>query len=582
MKNGAFLFLLSVMLSCSNQPLIEAPTPPFILAENKNTTPTYEEGMAFWNEMADYYSEISITPFGNTDAGIPLHLIIIDSKSPQKMRDYRNGSKQILLINNAIHPGEPDGVDASMLLADHLMQNDSAKQLLDKAVVCIIPFYNIGGALNRNSTTRANQNGPEEYGFRGNAQNLDLNRDFIKMDSKNAQSFAELIDILQPDLYIETHVSNGADYPYVMTYLSTQEDKIGEPLTSALRNEYTPFLKSKMTQSGFEMCPYVNVHGTPPDNGYATFYDSPRYSTGFLALKGIPGYITETHMLKPYPIRVKATFEFLKSGVEVMNAYNIRNNIIRTQEKISKVVSLPIDWEVDYDHADSLLFKGYAHQWLQSDVTGKMRSKYHRDQPWQKNIPYWGSMKPTLDIEIPDFYVLKRGYTEVEKRLKLNGIRMFEILADTILTVEVYHIKDYQTGKSADEKHYSHSQTSVQTSNAKISFRKGDYIIPLNNTNKRFIIEVLEPMGPDSYFNWNFFDAILQQKEWYSGYVFEDEAYAMLQADTSLMRQFQIRKKNPDFSNNPQAQLYWIYKNSARYEKTHLRYPVFRGWDNPE
>ena len=90
-----------------------------------------------------------------------------------------------------------------------------------------IPQYNVGGASRRNCCTRANQDGPEGYGFRGNAANLDLNRDFIKMDSRNAEAFVALFRAMDPDVFVDTHTSNGADYPYTMTLITTQEDKAG-------------------------------------------------------------------------------------------------------------------------------------------------------------------------------------------------------------------------------------------------------------------------------------------------------------------------------------------------------------------
>jgi hypothetical protein len=93
-------------------------------------------------------------------------------------------------------------------------------------IISTIPIYNIG-ALNRNSTTRANQDGPEIYGFRGNGRNYDLNRDFIKSDTKNTKSFAELFHKLNPDVFIDNHVSNGADYQYKLTYIMTQQNQLG-------------------------------------------------------------------------------------------------------------------------------------------------------------------------------------------------------------------------------------------------------------------------------------------------------------------------------------------------------------------
>lgn len=117
-------------------------------------------------------------------------------------------NKRIILINNGIHPGEPDGIDASMLLARDIVTNKV--KLPDNVVLAFIPVYNIGGCLNRSAFYRVDQNGPEEFGFRGNSQNLDLNRDFIKSDSKEARSFAEIFHLTDPDIFLDNHVSNGS------------------------------------------------------------------------------------------------------------------------------------------------------------------------------------------------------------------------------------------------------------------------------------------------------------------------------------------------------------------------------------
>lgn len=564
-------------ISCGEKKATVAPVPPFELSESKNTTPTYEEGIAFWEQMADYYDEIRLMKYGITDAGYPLHVVIIDGDRPKPLGSYKRSMKQTMLINNAIHAGESDGVDASMLLANQLMTDSRAKKLLENTTVVIIPFYNIGGALNRNSATRANQNGPEEYGFRGNAQNLDLNRDFMKCDSKNAMSFATFINELDPDLYMETHVSNGADYPYTITYIASQEDKIGKAVGGQLRSEWTPHITKKVAAAGFQICPYVNVHGTPPDNGFATFYDSPRYSTGYLSLRGTPGYVIETHMLKPYQKRVEATYEFLLAGVDLLSKFSIRAAVDQ-QRKINKnSTDFVLDWALD-SSARAMVFNGYEAGYKASEVTGEQRLFYDRSKPWSNKIPYYDKLKPTKTVEAPTFYLLKRGFVAVEERLRANGVALEEYGKDTVLDLEVYHIDTFSTVTQPFEKHYYHFDTRVSKSVKKVAIAKTDYLIRLDNDYKRFLVESLEPEGPDSYFNWNFFDAILQQKEWYSAYVFEDEAAKMLQSDSELKEKFEAEKaSNPRLKANAQAQLYWIYKNSPHYEKSHLRYPVYRG-----
>lgn len=573
-----YAIIILFLSACAEkkESMLEIPKPFFLVDKTHNYTPTYEKVMAYWDTLSYLSPQVDIREFGMSDKGIPLSYVWItaDGTSP-----YPDGarSRPILLINNAIHPGEPDGVDASMLLAYNLL-TDSTQDLLKYCDIAVIPIFNIGGALNRNRHTRANQNGPIEYGFRGNAQNLDLNRDFAKCDSRNARSFAQLIDLIDPDFYVETHVSNGADYQYMITYLSTQEEKIGEPFSSYLRHSWTPFLNERMTSKGFDMSPYVNVHGITPDNGFETFYDSPRYSTGYLATKGIPGYITETHMLKPYLYRVTATFQFLWSVVELMRdqGKNILDAKAESRNNLAKAKEQVLDWKVDHTKADTLKFKGFEAITRPSEVTGADRLFYDRSQPFERPIPYYSYLKKTKSIDYPKAYILKRGFVDVEERLAEHGIQMLPFDKDTTMELQVYHIDSFETSKTPYEKHYFHHNTRVKVSLEDVSLDKGDFLIPLDDKNKRLICELLEPEAPDSYFNWNYFDAILQQKEWYSAYVFEDKAAQMLKTNNKLNEEFEQMKKDPKFRSNPQRQLYWVYKHSEHYEKAHLRYPVYR------
>ena len=250
---------------------------------------------------------------GQTDSGLPLHLILISADPKFRIGKTSDKSKSIILINNGIHAGEPDGIDASMLLArDYLNGN---KKLPSNIVLAVIPVYNIGGFLNRSAFYRADQNGPEEFGFRGNAQNLDLNRDFIKADSKNAASFAEIFHRCDPDVFIDNHVSNGADYQHVMTFLTSQHNKLGGIAGKYLNEKFEPELYKKMKAKGYDLIPYVSFAGTTPESGLIQFFDSPRFSTGYASLWHSFAFMTETHMLKPYQERVRSTYELMESAI---------------------------------------------------------------------------------------------------------------------------------------------------------------------------------------------------------------------------------------------------------------------------
>ena len=306
----SFLVLVLAMACRESKDHQEADYPTPFENGNGNQTATYGEVLDFYMELAREFPEVNIQTLGETDSGHPLHLVTFN---PEGIFNFqRLGSdKTVLLVLNGIHPGESDGIDASMLLVRNLATK--ALKAPEDLVLAVIPVYNVGGALARNSTTRANQNGPESYGFRGNARNFDLNRDFIKMDTRNARTFAAIFHLVRPHFFVDTHVSNGADYSYTLTHLFTQHDKLGGNLGQLLESELRPQLEASLKEAGWDITPYVNVFNRPPEGGFTQFFDHPRYSTGYAALWNTPGVMLETHMLKPYPRRVEGTYAFLKA-----------------------------------------------------------------------------------------------------------------------------------------------------------------------------------------------------------------------------------------------------------------------------
>lgn len=539
-------------------------------------TATYQEVINFYKELAEAYPSVHLQEFGKTDSGEPLHLAVFNPTGDFKFGNLRK-DKSIILINNGIHPGESDGIDATMMLFRDLA-GDSIKAP-ENTIIATIPVYNIGGALNRNSTTRTNQNGPEEYGFRGNARNYDLNRDFIKADTRNTRSFYEIFHEVQPDVFIDTHVSNGADYQYTLTHLFTQHNKLGGELGEYLNERIMPALEDSLKQKQLDITPYVNVFNEVPEKGFSQFMDTPRYSSGYTTLWNTVGLTVETHMLKPYSQRVEGTYELLRSMINITNAetFNLKDVRERARRKYLTDRHYPLAFEPDMENPSKRNFKGYEGEMLPSEVTGGQRLKYDRSKPFEKEIDYYDNFKVTKEVDIPRAYIIPQGWWQVVDLLKMNKIKLTPFERDTTLWVQTYRIKDFRTAKNAYEGHYPHSETKVSRKMDSVKIRKGDYLVKTFQDGARYLIETLEPAAPDSFFNWNFFDSVLQQKEHFSPYVFEDMAKKMLDENEELRQKFEQKKQNnSEFASDSYAQLDWLHKQSAHYEKAHLRYPVFR------
>ncbi len=539
-------------------------------------TATYQQTIDFYSILADSYPQISLLEIGMTDSGKPLHLVVYNS---DEIFDLKKITKSTILINNGIHPGEPDGIDASMMLLRDIVQNENLKKKFTDIVICIIPIYNVGGSLNRNSTSRANQNGPVAYGFRGNARNYDLNRDFIKNDTKNARTFAEIFHLIDPDVFIDNHVSNGADYQYTLTHLFTQHNKLGGELGIFIDQKMRPEVQKDLVRKGLIITPYVNVFNQVPEIGFSQFFDTPRYSTGYTTLYHTFGMMVETHMLKTYKDRVDATYSFMESVLNFLgdNGREIEDLRNKATSSVLSKKMYPIEWEIDSTKHTTLNFKGYEGNIETSEVTGLNRLKYDRSDPTTKPVKYYNFFKPKKEIIIPKAYIIPKDWWHIINLMRLNNIELYPLKKDTVISVESYRINNYNTVAKPYEGHYLHSDTKVLKSNIDRPFGRGDYLIPTNQNGIRYLLETLEPEAKDSYFNWNFFDIILQQKEGFSPYVFEDLAVEILNDNPKLKSEFEQKKKeNVEFSNNWYAQLNYIYMHSKYYEKAHLQYPVYR------
>jgi len=542
--------------------------------------PPYDEVIKRYRDLANGSPYAKLIPYGETDGGQTIHLFVITKTGVFNPGRLHELGKLVLLINNGIHPGEPDGINASLLVAENLLA-DNGRALPEHVAICIIPVLNIEGAMERGCCSRVNQNGPAEYGFRGNSQYLDLNRDFIKGDSQNTISFIKIFRQWDPEVFIDTHVSDGADYQYTMTLIASQHDKLystqGEYMDKTLR----PELFKKMKEQNSEMGPYVETFkwDLPPDSGIMAFLETPRYTTGYTTLFNTFGFIAESHMLKPFAERVYATELLLNALIEICDQnfseiIEIRS-IARKENEFRK--EFTFNWKLDTTQSEKIIFKGYEHGYKTSKVTGLERLFYDREKPFSRKIVYYNNYIPQDTISSPLYYLIPQAWKKAIQIMHINGIRMIRVDQDSSTSAEVYYIKDYATVSQPYEGHYLHYDTEVAKQREEVKVNKGDYLVPVFQEASRYVIETLEPKSVDSYFNWGFFDQILQQKEWFSAYAFEEIAENILSEDSTLSASYEkMKQTDAAFAKSSFSQLYYIYKNSKYFEKGFKRYPVYR------
>jgi hypothetical protein len=506
---------------------------------------------------------------GNSDCGTPIFLCILNGAGDSTASFEKARSTTTILINNAIHPGEPDGVNASAIWIEKQLKLKSNPK---NPVIAVIPAYNVGGMLNRNGTSRANQDGPQEYGFRGSGRNYDLNRDFIKMDTENSFTFSRIFHDLQVDVFVDTHVSNGADYQYTLTYISSLKERLAPSIADLTYNVLLPIMHKKL-----EMVPYVELKGDTPESGIVAFNDLPRYAMGYASLFHAISFTVETHMLKPFSERVKVTEQF----IDVLYQWTSQN--MKAIENARKEAG---KWAIAQDYlkfnysmtakADSIEFLGYEASRPIHPTTEVNRLYYDRSKPYKKYIPYFNHYSANDSISSPHFYSISGKEKAVIERLKANGV-IYQVADSSYKThAKVAIVRDFSSLDKPWEGHFKHSNTKVEFIEEEVRIEKGDIRIDAHQFNSQFIHAVLQPQMEDSYFSWNFFDSYLQQKEYFSAYVFVDKIDEILTNDPSLKSSFEKRKlEDVEFRNSEAQQLHYLYQNSPYFEQSYMRLPIY-------
>jgi hypothetical protein len=570
-------FVLTATLSAQERSSVPS------LKYDDNQSFTWEEAIRYYRELDQDYEEASLIEMGMTDAGRPLHLFLISGDGVFDPQEIHRKGKTIVLINNGIHPGEPEGIDASArFAADILADREGLKKYLRNCTVAIIPVYNVGGALTRSRYWRINQNGPEEKGARRNTRFLDLNRDFVKQDSRDARAFAEIYRYLDPDVFLDTHTTNGSDHQFTVTLIATQPEKMYPEMEHFFRGEMLPGLYRRMKDvEKNEMVPYVQYTDRGEIKAIIGFEEHAYYSTGYSALFNSFGFMTETLVYKPYPERVRGTLQFIKELVRysALNSKEILRLRDEANRRTLEAKEYVIDWDQDTTRWDMVIYHGYRYEDTVTPITGRKTGFYNHAKPYTDTIRYYNYFNPAVVVEAPEAYIVPFAWEEVIERLRINGAEMHQIKNDTTLTVETYYIEGYEPARRATQGHYFNSKTEVRKVTQEVGYLKGDFIIPLNQRSNRYIVTMLEPLSESGFFSWNFFDSFLEGQDWFSAWGFESHLKELLDHDPDLRAAFdKARNEDARMAADPVVQLQWLYQNTpvSELEKRTRLYPVGR------
>jgi len=563
------------------------------------TTPDYGETVAYLDRVAAANpSQVKIENFGKTGEGRDLKIVIASKDGVFDPAAIHASGRAILLVQNSIHAGEMDGKDSCLALLRDIAITKTQAALLDHVVFVFIPVYNIDGHERRSPYNRINQNGPELSGWRGNATNLNLNRDYMKADAPETRAFLKMFHRWLPDFFVDDHVTDGADYQYDVTFTLDATPDVAPATAQWIRDTVTPELERRVDASGHLAFPtYVTLNDdTDPAQGLAFNPDPPRFSTGQMILEDRPGLLVELHMLKDYKTRVTGNYEILRALLEVMNrdaakliALNREADADATKLGAHPLGDEKFPLSIDANgETTPVVFHGYQYMRALSEISGVMWVQYSH-VPWNVTLPLATGVKVTASTTPPAAYIVPPQWTQVIDVLTAHGVTLRRTTAPWTGKVERYRCsgmtwqdKPFEgrhpifPGEDAGAMPGRYGQCTLTTET--LTFPAGSVVVPLNQRLSKVAIHWLEPDAPDSALRWGFFDAIFEQKEYGEAYVLEKLARDNMAKDPALKAEFEHRvQSDPRFAASPDARLAFFYERSPWYLPNHVgEYPVGR------
>ncbi len=579
MKKMLFFFLISFATVLPQK--ISDSWKTFFEKSNFLSTPNYTETVNYFKKLANHSPYAKLISFGKSPQGRKLQCLIVSKDKAFTPSSAKKSGKPILLIQNGIHAGEIEGKDASMLLLREILVTKEKENLLDKMILLVIPVFNVDGHERISPYNRINQNGPAEMGWRTTAQNLNLNRDYMKADAPEMKSFLELFNSWLPDFFIDTHTTDGQDFQYPVTYGIEKNGNVPPPTKDWIRKVYIPNMEKETEASGFKILPYVGFKEGDFHKGLVDWVSGPRFSHGYSAIQNRPGLLIETHMLKPYKERVFATKAVITATMNVIEKQS--KKLVELNKRADSYVvdtyssgkkAYPLTFNMG-DKSSKKVYMGIESEQIDSWVTGSKIIRY-TGKPINIEVPYYDEADTKDSVYAPRGYLIPAEFENVVEIMKLHGIKIETIKKEKTFSVEKYKFKNVKFGSFSYEGRFQPS-FEMETLKETVTVSAGTFYVTLNQRTAGVILHLLEPSGPDSFVKWGFFNPIFERKEYFEDYSMEPIARKMSEENPKLKEEFLEKVESDDkFKNSGKQRLDFFYQRSPYADSQLNVYPIMR------
>ncbi|HEX6088421.1 MAG TPA: M14 family metallopeptidase [Thermoanaerobaculia bacterium] len=538
------------------------------------TTPRYDETVAYLNRLVKASPQLKMVSLGKSAEGRDVWMVIASKERAFTPEALRKTGKPLVFAQGGIHAGEIDGKDAGLMLLRDLTVRGTKRELLDRVNLLFVPIFNVDGHERVSKYSRINQRGPEVSGWRTNARNLNLNRDYMKADAEEMQAMIRALVAWQPDLYIDLHVTDGADYQYDITYgwngSAGHSPAIADWLDRVFRRPVDAHLRAQGHIPGpliFTDDPLAAVGAGQAD---------PRLSNGYGDARHLPSILVENHSLKPYDQRVLGTYVFLEQTLRTVGAEAASLRSAVAADRARKPVSVPLSWKVPANAPkEEVEVLGVESRFTLSPVSGDVRREW-LGRPVMQRAPFQRATEVATSVKPARAYWVPAAWRDVIAKLDLHGIPYEKIQEPREVDVTMVRLLEPKFGAAQFEGHVRVTATE-KPERRRERFPAGSVRVSTDHHLGSLVTLLLEPSSPDSLFQWGFFNSILAPTEYVESYIMEPMAAAMLAEDPKLAEEFRMKiGSDAAFRGDPRARLQWFYERTPWYDERARLYPVGR------
>ncbi len=562
-----------------SQSLIVARNDPWITPAEQSDfqrTPRYDETVKWLQRLVAAAPELKMISLGKSPEGRDLWMVVASKEKAFIPSALRATGKPVLLAQAGIHAGEIDGKDAGLMLLRDMTVRGTKRDLLDKANLLFVPIFSVDGHERFSAFTRINQRGPVEAGWRTNARNLNLNRDYAKLDCPEVRSMVRALNEWDPDLYFDLHVTDGADYQYDITFGYTGKHGYSPSITGWLDEVFTPAINRDLSAMGHIPGPLIfPANWQDFQQGIINYSAGPRFSTAYGDARHLPTVLVENHSLKPYKQRVLGTYLLLESAMRTLAKDGARLREAVMTDRNRRPDEIPLAWKIPQSPPQMIDLLAVESKTLFSTITNGNYVEW-TGKPVTLKVPYLQMNETTLSVRPPRAYWIPPAWNEVIDRLAIHGIEMEKLAEAKEVEVEMYRMKAPKLANQPFEGHITVTATSA-IERRKQLFPPGSVRVSTDQPLGALAVLLLEPNSEDSFFQWGFFLEILSPTEYVEAYVMQPMAERMLAEDAQLKSEFEAKlKSDSTFAENSQERLQWFYQRTPFYDEQHLLYPVGR------